>query len=200
MSSQPPKRTVKMENLPARGTDPDEKAVESKDGGLKSRKKDLSEASQPDKSAVMVEDSPDERSVEDGGQTDLSKASKCSKFQTLVLGFVHKFFMSWVSMYIAPLMLPRDFSHKSDMQGKLVGRYPVVFIILTLVVTGACSSGLAMSVSVLFLNTEFALFNITFVFRDFGTKSDSKEEDLNRLAFIDLPKEVKTHILLLCMP
>ena len=83
-----------------------------------------------------------------------------------------------------------DFSHKSDTQGKLVGRYPVVFIILTLVVTGACSSGLAMSVSVLFLNTEFALFNITFVFRDFGTKSDSKEG-------IDLPKEVKTHILLL---
>ena len=105
MSSQPPKPTVKMENLPARGTDPDEKAVESKDGGLKSRKKDLSEASQPDKSAVMVEDSPDldERSVEDGGQKDLSKASKCSKFQTLVLGFGHKFFMSWVSMYITPL-------------------------------------------------------------------------------------------------
>ena len=97
-------------------------------------------------------------------------------------------------------MLPGDFCHKSDTQGKLVGRYPVVFIILTLVVTGACSSGLAMSVSVLFLNTEFALFNITFVFRDFGTKSDSIEEDLNRLAFIDLPKEVKTHILLLCMP
>ena len=111
MSSQPPKRTVKMENLPARDTDPDKKAVESKDGGLKSRKKGLSEASQADKSAVMVEDSPDldERSVEDGGQKDLSKASKCSKFQTLVLGFGHKFFMSWVSMYIAPLMLPRDF-------------------------------------------------------------------------------------------
>ena len=66
---------------------------------MKSRKKDLSEASQPDKSAVMVEDSPDldERSVEDGGQKDLSKASKCSKFQTLILGLVHKFFMGWVS-------------------------------------------------------------------------------------------------------
>ena len=175
-ASQPPKPAVIVEDSP----DPDKKAVESEDGDTKSRKKVLSEASQPPKPAVMVEDSPDpdekvvesedeedmrmkndqreasksavlvedldDGSVEDGGQKDLSEASKCSRFQTLVLGPVYKFFMSWVSMFITDVAFP----HTSDTQGKLVGRYPVVFIILALVVTGACCSGLTMSVTVVF--------------------------------------------------
>ena len=63
----------------------------------------------------------------------------------------------------------------------------MVFIILTLVVTGACCSGFAMSVisssfSVCLLNAELVLFT-HFVFRDFGTKSESKEQ-------LDFPKEV----------
>ena len=93
-----------MEDLPERvGTHPDARAVESEDG-RRSRKEDLhGEEPQPSKPAVVMEDSPDpeetvaEFGADDGGAKDLREASKCSKFQILVLGFVHKFFMGWVS-------------------------------------------------------------------------------------------------------
>ena len=95
-----------MEDLPERGgTNPNVRAVESEDGSRRSREEDVhGEDSQPSaKSAVMMEDSPDpdDKTVAefgaDGGGKDLPEASKCSKFQTLILGFVHKFFMAWVS-------------------------------------------------------------------------------------------------------
>ena len=75
----------------------------------------------------------------------------------------------------------------------MVGRYPVLFIILTLVVTGACCSGVAMLVIVINILqhcftkcrvniiTLFCILN-----RDFGTKSESKD-------VVDLPKEVWVH-------
>ena len=93
-----------MEDLPGRvNTNPDARAVDSEDG-TRSRKEDLhGEDSQPPKSAIMMEDSPDleetvaEFGADDGGAKDLREASKCSKFQTLILGLVHKFFMGWVS-------------------------------------------------------------------------------------------------------
>ena len=93
-----------MEDLPERvGTYPDARAVQSEDG-TRRRKEDLhGDDSQPSKSAVKMEDSSDldetvaEFGADDGGAKDLREASKCSKFQTLILGFVHKFFMGWVS-------------------------------------------------------------------------------------------------------
>ena len=94
-----------MEDLPERGgTNPNARAVESEDGSRRRREEDLNgEDSQPSKSAVMMEDSPDpdktvaEFGADDRGGKDLPEASKCSKFQTLILGYVHTFFMAWVS-------------------------------------------------------------------------------------------------------
>ena len=93
--SQPPKSAVTVED----SSDPNDKAVESEDGGMRRMKENLSGASRPPKSFIMEDDSPElnERPVENGGQKDLSKASKCSKFQTLILGSVQKFFTCWVS-------------------------------------------------------------------------------------------------------
>ena len=72
------------------------------------------------------------KNIEKENEPDLEKKAPCAKLQAVLLGSLQKLFFQQVRLVMV-----------DTMQGRLVGRYPAVAILLTLIVSAACCSGFA---------------------------------------------------------
>ena len=73
--------------------------------------------------------------------------SKCSKLQSLFFGSLQKFFKAQVRKTEAILFVLKTCNHYQCrlvcFQGRIVGRFPLLFLILPIIITGLCSTGFA---------------------------------------------------------
>ena len=116
--------------------------------------------------AVKVEE--EGKRSEEASKSKSKSKSKCSKLQSLIFGSLQRFFMAQVrdKSIIFPKTVPTHFD-QPHVQGKVVGRYPLLFLILPLILTGLCCSGFAMSV------TSFIIITILISYPPFHYCHDS---------------------------
>ena len=107
----------------------------------------------PTENAEAERDPSQGEEAEEGKRREASKSkskSKCSKLQSLIFGSLQRFFMAQVrnkSIIFSKSFPTLIVNNPLFIQGKVVGRYPLLFLILPLIVTGLCCSGFAMSVT-----------------------------------------------------
>ena len=107
----------------------------------------------PNENAEAERDPGQGEEAEEGKRREASKSkskSKCSKLQSLIFGSLQRFFMAQVkneSITFSKSFPTLIVNNPLFIQGKVVGRYPLLFLILPLIVTGLCCSGFAMSVT-----------------------------------------------------
>ena len=107
---------------------------------------------------LSVDADADADAVEGGGGQE--KASRCSKLQSFIFGSLQKFFkcqvievniahihsnmlFKWNHQVLLLLIQPHICVHVY-VQGKLVGRFPLPFLILPIIITAACCYGFKM--------------------------------------------------------
>ena len=84
---------------------------------------------------------------EESAEVKPKSKSKCSKLQSLFFGSLQKFFKAQVGKTEAILFVLKTFNHNQCrlvcFQGRIVGRFPLLFLILPIIITGLCCTGFA---------------------------------------------------------
>ena len=99
-----------------------------------------------EKTQGTMDESLEAKEVKRGEESAESK-SKCSKLQSLFFGSLQKFFKAQVGKTEAILFVLKTFNHNQCrlvcFQGRIVGRFPLLFLILPIIITGLCCTGFA---------------------------------------------------------
>ena len=78
---------------------------------------------------------------------EFKSKSKCSKLQSLFFGSLQKFFKAQVGKTEAILFVLKNCNNDQRrlvcFQGRIVGRFPLLFLILPIIITGLCCTGFA---------------------------------------------------------
>ena len=130
-------------------------------GDLKRKKiEELDEEEQPleppaddveaEKTQGTLDESVEAKDVkrsEESAEFKSKSKSMCSKLQSLFFGSLQKFFKAQVGKTEAILFVLKNCNNDQRrlvcFQGRIVGRFPLLFLILPIIITGLCCTGFA---------------------------------------------------------